>query len=182
VTIYTLGWRLGGKGATGRGPDGRIQEHGIHGFMGFYWNSTRMLHAAYTELGDSGLPAQAAPPTLPRSIEQAMVPNDFSVDFLFAGRRFTEQPLYLPGNDGCVWTDTPEADFDQVIETLIGMAHDALTHHELPHDYWTEQNTGQRLIRFVNRITRSAVGKALQRALVMPRPENTAGPCPVSTA
>ena len=28
VTVYQLGWRLGGKGASGRGKDGRIEEHG----------------------------------------------------------------------------------------------------------------------------------------------------------
>ena len=30
ITIYQMGWRLGGKTATGRGPNERIQEHGIH--------------------------------------------------------------------------------------------------------------------------------------------------------
>ena len=30
VTVYQLGWRLGGKGASGRGPAGRIEEHGLH--------------------------------------------------------------------------------------------------------------------------------------------------------
>jgi len=34
VTVYQLGWRLGGKGASGRGPSDRIEEHGLH-----LWNS-----------------------------------------------------------------------------------------------------------------------------------------------
>lgn len=36
VTIHTLGWRLGGKCASSRGPHDRIEEHGIHGFLGSY--------------------------------------------------------------------------------------------------------------------------------------------------
>src|SRR5918996_2501538 len=36
VTVYQQGWRLGGKGASGRGPAGRIEEHGLHVWMGWY--------------------------------------------------------------------------------------------------------------------------------------------------
>ena len=51
VTVYQLGWRLGGKGASGRGPSGRIQEHGLHLWMGFYENAFRILRECYGELG-----------------------------------------------------------------------------------------------------------------------------------
>lgn len=34
ITVYQLGWRLGGKTATGRGPNNRIEEHGIHILQG----------------------------------------------------------------------------------------------------------------------------------------------------
>ena len=47
VTLYQMGWRLGGKCATGRGPNDRIEEHGIHVFMGFYNNAMRMVRLAY---------------------------------------------------------------------------------------------------------------------------------------
>ena len=50
VTIHTLGWRLGGKCASSRGPDGRIEEHGIHGYLGCYYNAMPMLAAIYAEL------------------------------------------------------------------------------------------------------------------------------------
>jgi glycine/D-amino acid oxidase-like deaminating enzyme len=30
VTVYQMGWRLGGKGASGRGAAGRVEEHGLH--------------------------------------------------------------------------------------------------------------------------------------------------------
>lgn len=51
VTIYQLGWRLGGKGASGRGAADRIEEHGIHLWMGFYENAFRLMRECYAELG-----------------------------------------------------------------------------------------------------------------------------------
>lgn len=50
VTVYQLGWRLGGKGASGRGPADRIEEHGLHIWMGFYENAFRLLRDCYAEL------------------------------------------------------------------------------------------------------------------------------------
>lgn len=51
VTVYQAGWRLGGKGASGRGPSARIEEHGLHLWMGFYENAFRMMRDCYEELG-----------------------------------------------------------------------------------------------------------------------------------
>jgi uncharacterized protein with NAD-binding domain and iron-sulfur cluster len=50
VTIYQLGWRLGGKGASGRGRADRIEEHGLHMWMGFYENAFRLMRECYAEL------------------------------------------------------------------------------------------------------------------------------------
>ena len=49
VTIYQQGWRLGGKGASGRGASGRIEEHGLHLWMGWYENAFRLMRECYTE-------------------------------------------------------------------------------------------------------------------------------------
>jgi uncharacterized protein with NAD-binding domain and iron-sulfur cluster len=51
VTVYQIGWRLGGKGASGRGPADRIEEHGLHLWMGFYENAFRLMRECYAELG-----------------------------------------------------------------------------------------------------------------------------------
>lgn len=51
VTVYQPGWRLGGKGASGRGPGRRIEEHGLHIWMGFYENAFRLMRECYAELG-----------------------------------------------------------------------------------------------------------------------------------
>jgi uncharacterized protein with NAD-binding domain and iron-sulfur cluster len=50
VSLYQMGWRLGGKCATGRGgKNDRIEEHGIHVFLGFYNNAIRMVREAFDE-------------------------------------------------------------------------------------------------------------------------------------
>lgn len=54
ITVYQEGWRLGGKGASGRGAHGRIEEHGLHVWLGFYDNAFRMMRECYAELADAG--------------------------------------------------------------------------------------------------------------------------------
>lgn len=51
ITVYQMGWRLGGKGASGRARAGRIEEHGLHLWMGFYENAFRLMRECYAELG-----------------------------------------------------------------------------------------------------------------------------------
>lgn len=50
VTVYQQGFRLGGKGASSRGPAGRIEEHGLHVWLGFYENAFRLMRECYAEL------------------------------------------------------------------------------------------------------------------------------------
>ena len=54
LTVYQEGWRLGGKGASGRGPSGRIEEHGLHIWLGYYDNAFRMMRDCYAELEQAG--------------------------------------------------------------------------------------------------------------------------------
>lgn len=50
VTVYQRGWRLGGKGASSRGVNGRIEEHGLHVWLGYYDNAFRLMRQVYREL------------------------------------------------------------------------------------------------------------------------------------
>lgn len=50
VTVHQVGFRLGGKGASGRGPADRIEEHGFHIWMGWYENAFRLMRECYDEL------------------------------------------------------------------------------------------------------------------------------------
>jgi uncharacterized protein with NAD-binding domain and iron-sulfur cluster len=54
VSLYVLGWRVGGKTATGRGPSERIEEHGIHILQGWYHNLFRVMNAVYVERAKIG--------------------------------------------------------------------------------------------------------------------------------
>ncbi len=47
VTLYQMGWRLGGKGATGRDEKDRILEHGLHVWFGCYDNAFSLLKSVY---------------------------------------------------------------------------------------------------------------------------------------
>lgn len=51
VTLYQMGWRLGGKCASGRsmaaGEGQRIEEHGLHLWFGFYENAFRTIQEVY---------------------------------------------------------------------------------------------------------------------------------------
>jgi len=55
MTIYQLGWRIGGKGASGRNMEPeyhyRIEEHGLHIWAGLYDNAFRLMRACYAQLG-----------------------------------------------------------------------------------------------------------------------------------
>ncbi|HKX73960.1 MAG TPA: FAD-dependent oxidoreductase [Acidimicrobiia bacterium] len=50
ITVLERGWRLGGKGASSRGLNGRIEEHGLHVWLGYYDNAFRLVRQVYEEL------------------------------------------------------------------------------------------------------------------------------------
>src|SRR5436190_12774573 len=56
ITVYQMGWRLGGKGASGRNAafGNRIEEHGLHVWGGFYRNAFRMMREIYAAQPDDG--------------------------------------------------------------------------------------------------------------------------------
>jgi uncharacterized protein with NAD-binding domain and iron-sulfur cluster len=72
ITVYQRGWRLGGKGASHRGQWGRIEEHGLHIWLGSYHNAFALLRQCYAELDrdhtDPGCPV--------RSWDQALIPSE----------------------------------------------------------------------------------------------------------
>lgn len=72
ITVYQRGWRLGGKAASSRGHNGRIEEHGLHVWLGSYENAFSLLRQCYAELDRATTDPQAPI----RSWEQAMIPSD----------------------------------------------------------------------------------------------------------
>ncbi len=51
ITVYHIGWRLGGKGASGRNGNigQRIEEHGLHLWFGFYDNAFDLIQQCYKD-------------------------------------------------------------------------------------------------------------------------------------
>ncbi|HLQ18701.1 MAG TPA: NAD(P)-binding protein, partial [Tabrizicola sp.] len=56
ITVYQMGWRCGGKGASGRnlgeGLGKRIEEHGLHIWAGFYENAFRLMRDCYARMDE----------------------------------------------------------------------------------------------------------------------------------
>lgn len=63
ITVYQLGWRCGGKGASGRNAahGQRIEEHGLHIWAGFYENAFRLMRDCYDTMNATGLRSPDAP-------------------------------------------------------------------------------------------------------------------------
>ncbi|HEY9608799.1 NAD(P)-binding protein, partial [Allocoleopsis sp.] len=106
ITVYQLGWRLGGKGASGRNmtshksyaPDYRIQEHGFHIFFGFYENTFQVMKDCYDALAD-------APGTF-QGIENAFQPHSFIVlEDQVKGGRWVPWKLHFPQTSMHPWPD-----------------------------------------------------------------------------
>ena len=72
ITVYQRGWRLGGKAASSRGPHGRIEEHGLHIWLGYYENAFGLLRECYAEL-DRATTDPVAPI---KTWDHALIPGD----------------------------------------------------------------------------------------------------------
>src|SRR5579862_5622020 len=77
ITVYQMGWRLGGKGASGRDQNyaNRIYEHGLHLWMGFYENAFRQIRDAYAEWNARGY----QPKPLWKDYTEAFSPQNYNV-------------------------------------------------------------------------------------------------------
>jgi uncharacterized protein with NAD-binding domain and iron-sulfur cluster len=102
ITIYQRGWRLGGKAASSRGENGRIEEHGLHIWLGSYENAFGLLRECYAEL-DRATTDPSAPI---HRWDQALIPADnlgladsFGDDWLTWLGTFTRNDE-LPGEPG----------------------------------------------------------------------------------
>ena len=124
ITVYQRGWRLGGKGASSRGPNGRIEEHGLHVWLGFYDNAFRLLRSCYGELDrpttdpacpiqdwrDAFVPASTIGLGLPEETDSSVwlaqfpendrLPGGAVADDGFSGVDFLERGMALVGRFG----------------------------------------------------------------------------------
>ena len=109
VTVLQMGWRAGGKGATGRSGvtsyvdgewrlhgDARIEEHGIHLFGNMYVNSLRTLDGCLAELQPSvGEPVS--------TMQNELIPSNYIQLADYFHDRWHLTPQHLPNNDLEPW-------------------------------------------------------------------------------
>lgn len=94
ITVYQMGWRLGGKGASGRNADisHRIEEHGLHVWGGFYQNAFTVMQRCYAEL--------ARDPSAPLATwQQAFQPKRDVLWEEYVNDRWLHWQLTIPGKN-----------------------------------------------------------------------------------
>jgi uncharacterized protein with NAD-binding domain and iron-sulfur cluster len=129
ITVYQRGWRLGGKGASSRGPHGRIEEHGLHVLLGYYDATFRVLREVYEELDrevtDPDCPIRTWRDAFAPSGDIGLVDRRGSTLTPFV-TRFTGNDR-LPGEPGA--EDLPLGPFDVAVRSLRLLAdfHGVLT-------------------------------------------------------
>jgi uncharacterized protein with NAD-binding domain and iron-sulfur cluster len=126
VTVYQMGWRLGGKGASSRNPaaSGRIEEHGLHVWFGCYDNAFRLLRGCYDELRR---PASSPFSTL----EEAFTPQNETPYFERVDGHWTVWPLWFPPGPDKPGTGGPMPSvWDYLVMTVEAIVHaaEALLH------------------------------------------------------
>jgi uncharacterized protein with NAD-binding domain and iron-sulfur cluster len=109
ITVFQMGWRLGGKCASSRNTRrcDRIEEHGIHLFLGCYENAFDLIGRVYRDLG--------------RDWQDAFEPQDtFTLFELNDGKweQWDFEMPTLPGKPG----DRLDADDSPRIPTLLEVA------------------------------------------------------------
>ncbi|WP_373634996.1 NAD(P)-binding protein [Yoonia sp. SS1-5] len=142
ITLYQLGWRLGGKGASGRNmkKGGRIEEHGLHIWAGFYENGFRLMRDCYEQLNVTGLRSPDAPLG---TLEKAFTGLN---SFLLAEEIETDGKKELhpwrieffgnddkPGSGGVL--PTPYAYFQEVLKFIASLLDNMLDEVDLTADH-----------------------------------------------
>ena len=126
VTVYQMGWRLGGKGASGRNREygDRIEEHGLHVWGGMYENAFHMMRQVYGELD--------RPPEAPLSRwydaehpeRSAFLPHSYITMAEFEDGRWQPWNLAVPINSDLPGSGTrilprPGSILEQIVEAMI---------------------------------------------------------------
>ncbi|MEM9531105.1 MAG: NAD(P)-binding protein [Pseudomonadota bacterium] len=118
ITVYQMGWRLGGKCATGRDAKHgyRLEEHGIHGFLGSYYNALEMMNDVFEVL--AALPPDASAGFL-TSLDDAFDLQNAVAMWDFNGSGWEHWSLELPINDYRYSHAGDLAKFEHQISSLL---------------------------------------------------------------
>jgi uncharacterized protein with NAD-binding domain and iron-sulfur cluster len=140
-----MGWRLGGKGASGRDPATgmRIEEHGLHIWFGWYDNAFRLLQQCYAEL--------ARPYDAPLSTwDQALQPHNFFVLQEFIRDQWVNWHFSMPTNDQVPGQGRRSRTIWSYIQDLIAGMHKIFSEHPISKPDQAKADLGHRLLDFVD--------------------------------
>ncbi|WP_199805243.1 NAD(P)-binding protein [Bradyrhizobium pachyrhizi] len=115
ITVYTIGWRLGGKGAVGRDKEKgyRAEEHGLHVWTGFYDNAFELVDRLYAAMNDLDL----SPPFGSR--ENAFEGLDRSVLMEPFNSGWTSWTIDIPPHEGIPGTPRPAVSLVDFLRSLL---------------------------------------------------------------
>lgn len=128
ITVYQMGWRLGGKGASGRnvrpGYGHRIEEHGLHIWFGFYENGFRMMRDIYAKLRE----LDPAPVATYSDWNEAFAPHSLVTFEDWYEGEFSHWPILFPLNDGTPGVG-PVLDLWDAFQLMLGYLRELLEGH-----------------------------------------------------
>nr|MEA2797335.1 hypothetical protein [Phenylobacterium sp.] len=149
ITIYQLGWRLGGKTASGRNQafGQRIEEHGLHIWAGFYENAFTVLRSALKALDrPPGSPQATIEQTFLRQ-NQVFLTEDYDGQWLPWPIWFQPDPdpTVYPGRDDLL---SPPDSVMPSLTTLLDRALAALAYNfEYYADEWGGDPRGEAAVK-----------------------------------
>ncbi|QZO14396.1 NAD(P)-binding protein [Pseudoalteromonas piscicida] len=118
ITVYQQGWRLGGKGASGRNAEygERIEEHGLHVWFGAYVNSFRAIETVYNKLErSSDVPIH--------TWQQALKPHSLVVLQEYIDQQWQTWSVDFPEIPGNPANGTLDLHFWQILKLLAAWLH-----------------------------------------------------------
>ena len=133
ITVYQMGWRLGGKCASGRNTEyhHRVEEHGIHFWFGSYHNSFRWIRDCYDRLNQEKIS-----PNMEWKLEEVLKACPSYVGFTpfetpDGWDRWKIKPFAwnIPPDDADIKLPDPKEDFSNFIADWVIIALEHLISH-----------------------------------------------------
>lgn len=119
VTVYQMGWRLGGKAASGRDRLGRNLEHGLHVWFGCYHNMFRMTRDVYR--------AWNKPTDCPlQTWSDVAKPQAFTPIGVNWNGSWTYFPVTWPSNDGVPGEGELDVTPHEALTTMSNLFHEVV--------------------------------------------------------
>lgn len=143
ITVYQIGWRLGGKGASGRNiaEGDRIEEHGLHLWFGFYDNAFKVIQQVYEDNNrPSGTPLS--------TWQEAFTGDDFICLEELINGKWLHWPFKIRSNNLTPGDTTPPPTIEGYIIRIVDwicQQHEEFTQNASPAvhvELFTQKNNG----------------------------------------